>query len=526
MHSYFETRLLVAIMSPTANQAQLLSVLIGTLSANKTPTLQPTFRYTALFLTEVANHTAQSAVLEWAVRAVSLSHLGRQVEDQHLIQLSRQTYRQALLTLNAALQDPIDGLSSRTLAATILLSFYEVINCTEKDSWIRHAGGAGHLMRLRGPDRHRSGLGRASFLAYRHSLVIEAFLSRTATFLALQPWLDLSRDVQKSMSSAERTPISDVVDDFHLSIVEIPSFVQSASDADASLELRSRCLATGLAHRSNLKVLYTRLMATLNETDQQITTHPSAIPDPVFPTAYYFPTLAIGSLLCGYWAVLSIINRNLMILENTIAQQPSNPTDRSSGGAIAQSATSRYDLRNHPADGPSSEYQEESLANARASCMAVESLSTSAFLGPLYLIFALRVAWYTFESDAQEREWILERLDGLSCHLGIARRLLDVQEEEGESEGDTRVKSGRAEQSRRGSGSATQSGSGNLSQSQSPELSRRESLQQQQQQVLSREISREDSVAMGVSLQEIEIEKGSGRQRKGKEKEKGKGVVR
>jgi hypothetical protein len=80
---------------------------------------------------------------------------------------------------------------------------------------------------------------------------------------------------------------------------------------------------------------------------------------------------------------------------------------------------------------------------------------------------------------------------------------------------------GRAEQSRRGSGS----GSAAKSQSRSPELSRRESLQQQQQQVLSREISREDSsVAMGVSLQEIEIEKGSGRQSKGKEK--GKDVVR
>ena len=520
-------------MSPTVNQAQLLSELIGTLSANKIPTLHPTLHYTSLFLTEVANRTSQSAVLEWAVRAVSLSHLGRQIEDQHLIQLSRQTYRQALLTLNAALQDPIEGLSSRTLAATILLSFYEVINCTEKDSWIRHAGGAAHLMRLRGPDRHRSGMGRASFLAYRHSLVIEACLSRTATFLALQPWLHLSQEVQESMTNVERTPISDIVDNFHLSIVEIPGFLQSASDTNASLEKRRDFFAKGIAYRSNLKVFYTRLMATLDETDQQITTQPSAVPDPVFPNAYHFPTLAIGSLLCGYWAVLSIINRNLTMLENKIAQQPSSTANTSSGTANVLFASSRYHLRKNSSDEDStSEYLAGSLANARASCMAMESLSTSAFLGPLYLIFALRVAWHTFEGHEQEREWILERLDGLSCHLGIARRLLDVQEEEGS--GSDSPRGGRVEHSQ----------SGSAHQSQSPEMSRRQNLQQRQ--VLDQEISREASVAVGVTLQKIEKVTGSsssggvgsvGRRQesrseqdtvkeKGKGKGKGKDVVR
>lgn len=487
--------MLVAMMSPTANQAQLLSAFIGTLSPNKTPVLQPTFRYTALFLAEVTNHAGHSPVLEWSVRAVSLSHLGRQVEDQHLIQLSRQMYRQALLTLNAALQDPIDGISSKTLAATILLSFYEVINCTEKDSWVRHAGGAGHLMRLRGPERHRSGLGRACFLAYRTSLVIEAFLSRSATFLAAQPWLDLSREIQKAMP--DRSPITDLIDDFHLLIVEFPGFTQSAQDPNTTINARKKLLVSGQAHRGNLKVLYERMMGTLAETEQEISEGPSATGDTTFATVYHFPTLSIGSLLCGYWAVLIVINRNLALLENDIAH-PSNPAEMASRDVRA--APARYHLRNSPSDG--AKYLEENLYTSRQICKASESLSSSAFLGPHYLIFAMRVAYNTFESG-EEKDWVLNRLEEVSVHLGIARALLDVQDQQ------VRIE----EESRRGSATTG-----------SPEASRRPSVQHL---VGIREGSGQDlSQRTSVSLQEIEgrgSEQGSA---SGSGSGKGKGVLR
>ena len=418
-HAAFETNFLVAIMSPSMNQAQLLFAFIASISPGQSPVLQPTFRYIGMFLGEVASIAVQSHVLEWAVRAVSLSHLGRQVQDQHLIQLSRQMYRQALLTLNAALQDPIDGLSSKTLAATILLSFYEVINCTEKDSWVRHAGGAGHLMRIRGPDRHRRGLGRICFLAYRHSLVIEAFLSRNATFLAVQPWLELSRDVQEAMP--DRTPTYDLVDDFHLLTVELPGFTQSAQDANATPAARRKLLAVGQAHRGNLKVLYDRMVATLEEANQEPTEQLSATNDAVFPIVYNFPSLGVGSLLCGYWAVLTIVNHNLARLENELAHPSTSTAD------MDPSKPARYHLRNTPSNG-GGKYLEENLRNSRESCKAAEGLSCSAFLGPLYLIFALRVAYNTFLEGA-EKDWVLQRLEEVSAHLGIARALLPVQEE-------------------------------------------------------------------------------------------------
>lgn len=129
----FEIKALVAFMAPTAYQSQLLSLFLSSISTNQ-PTLAPTFRHHSNWLSEVAVRAGASSVLDWAIRAISLPHLGRQVQDQSLIQMSLQIYGKALLKLNAALQDPIKGFASDSLSATILLSFYELLNCTEKDS--------------------------------------------------------------------------------------------------------------------------------------------------------------------------------------------------------------------------------------------------------------------------------------------------------------------------------------------------------------------------------------------------------
>lgn len=48
---------------------------------------------------------------------------------------------------------------------------------TEKTSWIRHAGGAGRLMQIRGAHRHREGFDHVMFLGFRGIIVCtESFL--------------------------------------------------------------------------------------------------------------------------------------------------------------------------------------------------------------------------------------------------------------------------------------------------------------------------------------------------------------
>ena len=133
----FERSSLVAIMAPSVFQAQLLSSFIQTISSSEPANLVPTLQCYSTWLSSIATSTSVSTTLMWSLRALSLSHLGHQVQDRNVIQNSRVMYGKALLHLNKSLQDPEEGLSTDTLSATALLSFYEILTCTERDAWVR-----------------------------------------------------------------------------------------------------------------------------------------------------------------------------------------------------------------------------------------------------------------------------------------------------------------------------------------------------------------------------------------------------
>lgn len=114
--------------------------------------------------------TGRNRLLDAAVRAVSLVHLGRLQGSRTYIEESKPWYGATLRQLNAALGDNEEGMAPETLAATILLSFYEMFASNSNQSWIQHAGGAGALMRARGPEAHRFGFDREMFIAYRHTI--------------------------------------------------------------------------------------------------------------------------------------------------------------------------------------------------------------------------------------------------------------------------------------------------------------------------------------------------------------------
>ena len=123
----FERSAFAALTCPTAYQDQLISNFIDSI---RNPTVMPNFQWYGAWLGEVAQRAQPSKALIWSIRAISVAQLAKQAEDNALVQTSRRLYGKALLTLNDALKDPEEGYSSDTLGATVLLSFYEVMNCT------------------------------------------------------------------------------------------------------------------------------------------------------------------------------------------------------------------------------------------------------------------------------------------------------------------------------------------------------------------------------------------------------------
>jgi Fungal specific transcription factor domain len=98
-----------------------------------------------------------NTLLDNTFRAVSLARLSLLYRNPNLMHESRKLYGRSLVLLNKALSDQRQGRSSETLSATILFSFYEMFSSSHEtsagyDSWVKHAGGAGALMRLRGPN--------------------------------------------------------------------------------------------------------------------------------------------------------------------------------------------------------------------------------------------------------------------------------------------------------------------------------------------------------------------------------------
>ncbi|KAL6720354.1 hypothetical protein ACLMJK_002275 [Lecanora helva] len=453
-----ERSTLVAIISPSSYQCQLFSSFIDSISYNRSGVgrLAPADQCHSLWMAAIARRTEISSTLLWSIRAISLSHLGLQMQDRSLIHNSRNMYGRALLKLNKALQDPVEGLSSDTLSATVLLSFYEMMACTERHSWVRHAGGAGNLIRLRGPDRHRDGFGRIIFLSCRYTMILEAYQTRTPCFLALPEWRQLSRELEATSES--RCPLTSAREDIFQTAVDVPGYVSASinymtNGSRDTTNLRN-LVSQGHGYRSNYKHLHARFVEILEDAGQAPTMTASVSDDKLFPIVYQFPNNLIGSFYCSNWSFTIMLNVVLIGLEARLAEytspdppslerqsptniQPPQPPHASRAFPMLWQLTETQRRSTSPTpvgDSPSDfttmseddtahrrqHYLAENIACARETCKAVESISLSVFLGPLFLIYALRIALGVL-TDEMEKQWILRKLTAIGKSFGIAR---------------------------------------------------------------------------------------------------------
>lgn len=487
-----ERSTLVSILSPTAHQSQLFAMFFGTIRSDNPVKIAPTFSCHSVWLAQVASQTQVSSTLTYAIRAISLSFLGRKARDQNLVQTARLIYGKTLLKLNKSLQDPVEGLASDTLSATILLTFYEMLNCTEHDSWVRHAGGAAHLMKLRGVARHQTGFDRALFLSCRFSMVMESYQTGKPCFLSSAPWRELSQQIH---NSSPRTAVEDAREAFFQEIVHHPGYVMDSVEYMASggrdPSVLQDLVRRGHKHRSNHKAIYNQFIAALRKEGQEPTEVPSAVNDRVFPIVYQFPGILVASHFCSYWSLLKLLNvtligleaklsniesarqgpqeqvtpaqilaaRNMVVTrenltdvvvaESTTSQDvenvagPSNTRggasrslpDRTSASPAARSVASRspgspVSEANSPTDYPTMSssdtakrrqmYMAENKRSAHEICKSVEHVSTSAFLGPVFLISALKVIGRMLDSP-EEKEWIERKMEEMGRTWGFAK---------------------------------------------------------------------------------------------------------
>jgi hypothetical protein len=372
--------------SPAIEDTQLFQSLSDSISPNST-TVAPAFRYHGRWLARLPSMMGNYPLLDTAIRAVSLAHLSMQMRSKVVMRESSPYYGRALHLLNKALQDDKQGLASETLSATILLSFYEMFSSEKGDSWVRHAGGAGTLMRIRGAARHRYGFDREMFLAYRHAILIEAFEQDKPCFLDEPEWLQVASDIHEDIRGSgivgPANQIFDITEQMYLEMIKVPSMccdarrlpMLSVEGGGEHIDIKADIKRRAKEHRTNLKSIAARFSAILRKIGQAPTRRMTN--DEVIPTRIDYHNILVASSHTGYWTVLMIVNAVLREL------------DRDSDDAPF--------------------YKTENREAALECCRSTDYMETSSFLGPFFVIFALRLSWNWLE-QREEKLWVVDRL--------------------------------------------------------------------------------------------------------------------
>lgn len=135
-------------------------------------------------------------------------------------------YAQALRKLNDNLKDPDLWSHPVNVAASMLLGVYELMNFSNSEGFVKHAGGVGTLINLRGAESHLSFPARSYFVMSRMPVITEAIVYRKRCFLSDPKWQYVTTGLPKS-------PMRD---SFELNdlMVRVPGIIADSDEARTS----------------------------------------------------------------------------------------------------------------------------------------------------------------------------------------------------------------------------------------------------------------------------------------------------
>ena len=158
-------------------QALLSHALDGDL-AYSTPTLS--------VLARSITNGLMGSCLQLPFLACYTGWLGRQKQNQRLLDASREFYVHALKETHTALVTPVSAYADSTLAACNALGIYEALECPDgtMNAYHWHRAACYRLVQLRGPEAHQDGAAHRLFTNFRffgvrstHSLDSRAMLT-------------------------------------------------------------------------------------------------------------------------------------------------------------------------------------------------------------------------------------------------------------------------------------------------------------------------------------------------------------
>ncbi|PQE14424.1 negative acting factor protein [Rutstroemia sp. NJR-2017a BBW] len=141
--------------------------------------------------------------LSLSFQAVAMASLANRPNSRgsSLMHVAIDHYAKALKEVNLALQNPAQQKTDQTLAAILLLGFFETITQEKQNitAWGSHIDGAVQLVKMRGKKQLRTKVGLALFQTVRGQMLVNCMSSSKPPVLGVEWWLG---DASKDQSSA------------------------------------------------------------------------------------------------------------------------------------------------------------------------------------------------------------------------------------------------------------------------------------------------------------------------------------
>jgi hypothetical protein len=273
---------------------------------------------------EVPSRLGQSSALDDAIACLVNCHSSLRRRVPPCLDLKQENlYAKALLSLQTAVEDPVEGYSENTLAAVTILNTVELYGSVTHGSWskaVEAAGGASKMIQILGPDYFKS---RFAKLLYNRSRGANVSLTHSKSFrykaLTLQIVVSLVKGEDSFLNAPGWRSISFgdiysskaewVLHDMMQEMTALPSLIRkvrsynaSENDANPAQVLReTQQLRRILQEASDF-------VAASVGSNTEVIELPSAYKDSLIPTVYQFATCQLSSLCVSYWGFSIILD--------------------------------------------------------------------------------------------------------------------------------------------------------------------------------------------------------------------------
>lgn len=344
MHKYKPAKLFQGVSLVPVYRQKLLDTFLRA-SIPEMALLGPGFTPWTQTLASLPDHTPALAT---AVVAVSLSRAAKLYSDKALQMQSLEYYTTGLWDLQKALWSPDEMYLDQTLAACLLLAYYELMECPggSQIGYLNHQDGAARLVQLRGPEAHIEGFGHSLFRAYRTNAILHSMKQHQPSFLSDEKWMTVPYRVHP------KTPADKVWD----IMAQAPGIYRQTDEMQRSLPVRSLCIALHVLEYcwgidTALAKWYAELDASVpgplywpelaasaaaTTSKGEHSTSKDAVDEPaLFPVAYHFINLHIASTLLSYWSLQTLVHNGMRLLHLVLATVP---VDRKAVAALGAAA--------------------------------------------------------------------------------------------------------------------------------------------------------------------------------------------